>query len=284
VLRTSAAAQSRDLLRQRLVLPEPPATTYAIGDVHGCLTLLLKLEAMIVKDARKRPGSKLIVLLGDYVDRGAHSAQVIDHLLAAPPVGFQRICLAGNHDDLTWRCLTDFRGLKAWRALGGEETLRSYGMDEATVSRFFSGTDNDRRTIVRSFVPRSHLAFLETLPVALSFPRHVFVHGGLKEGVALEDHDDQEIQTRRLLPSAADNRERGFAVVHGHTPVEHPLISAARLAIDLNPVATGRLCAMRLAPGEAPTPLIANVAVKQAAFVDRDDPSTPRYSGEAQHG
>ena len=56
---------------------------YAIGDVHGCLDALLALERNIVEDAARLPGRKLIIMLGDYIDRGPSSAQVLDHLAAA---------------------------------------------------------------------------------------------------------------------------------------------------------------------------------------------------------
>ena len=79
-------------VRRRVSVPAGDRVVYAVGDVHGCLDELLELEAMIVADSADLPASKLIVMLGDYVDRGPSSAQVLDHLMAPPPAGFERIC------------------------------------------------------------------------------------------------------------------------------------------------------------------------------------------------
>ncbi len=84
------------LARLRLDLTD--TVVYAVGDVHGCLRELLALERNIAEDARALPGRKLIVMLGDYVDRGPSSAQVLDHLAGPAPAGFERVCLAGNHE------------------------------------------------------------------------------------------------------------------------------------------------------------------------------------------
>src|SRR5687768_13411836 len=98
----------------RLSAAERPALLYAIGDVHGCLDALKAVEARIVADAAGIPGEKWIVMLGDYVDRGPHSAQVLDHLTARPPAGFSRICLRGNHEEAMLDALEDPRAIDIW--------------------------------------------------------------------------------------------------------------------------------------------------------------------------
>ena len=80
--------------RRRVSIGTGDIAVYAVGDVHGCLDELLELEAMIAADGAGLPAGKLIVMLGDYVDRGASSAQVLDHLIAPPTADFERICLA----------------------------------------------------------------------------------------------------------------------------------------------------------------------------------------------
>ena len=82
----------------QLTIADWPAAIYAIGDIHGCLDELLALEAQIFADATAPVGPKLIVTLGDYIDRGPNSARVIDHLVRPLPDGFSRIALAGNHE------------------------------------------------------------------------------------------------------------------------------------------------------------------------------------------
>ena len=85
---------------RRLAFDRDPAAIYAIGDVHGCLDLLLRLEAAIVADAETIPGDVWLLLLGDVIDRGPNPAGVIEHLLAPPPARFSRYCLMGNHEDM----------------------------------------------------------------------------------------------------------------------------------------------------------------------------------------
>src|SRR3954462_15179556 len=86
--------------RARLRLNADQTAVYAVGDVHGCLDALLDLERTIVADGESLSGDKAIVMLGGYVARGPALSQVIAHLLGPPPAGFERICLAGNHEVL----------------------------------------------------------------------------------------------------------------------------------------------------------------------------------------
>jgi hypothetical protein len=84
--------------RTRLQFDPGDMPIYAIGDIHGRLDLLQQAERSIIDNAARLPGRKLIVTLGDYIDRGPSSAQVISHLMAPPPPDFDRICLTGNHE------------------------------------------------------------------------------------------------------------------------------------------------------------------------------------------
>ena len=84
--------------RRREYLDILDTPTYVIGDVHGCYDLLSALERRIFADAAALPGRKLIIMLGDFIDRGPASAQVVSRLMAPLPNGFERICLTGNHE------------------------------------------------------------------------------------------------------------------------------------------------------------------------------------------
>ncbi|RUU68424.1 serine/threonine protein phosphatase, partial [Mesorhizobium sp. M2C.T.Ca.TU.009.01.2.1] len=68
--------------RERLIMDIRDTVVYAIGDVHGCLDELRALEGKIQLDAQRFRGRKIIIMLGDYIDRGPHSRRVIDHLMA----------------------------------------------------------------------------------------------------------------------------------------------------------------------------------------------------------
>src|SRR5690606_5309249 len=147
------------------------------------------LEAQIVADAEGAPGDKLIVMLGDLIDRGPASAQVMDHMLARPPAGFERICLLGNHEAMMLAFIRDPRRGAVWLENGGRETLLSYGLPSDTLLRGVAPRVLDN--LIHSHVPPEHIEFLEGLPVLLDTPEAIFVHAGLRPGVRLAaQHDD----------------------------------------------------------------------------------------------
>ena len=115
--------------RPRLTLDIAAIPTYAIGDIHGRYDLLVKAEEAILRDGAQLPGRKLIVTLGDYIDRGPDSAKVITHLLEPLPDGFDRICLAGNHEVAMLDYIDGWVSFDDWMQMGSAELLKSYGLD-----------------------------------------------------------------------------------------------------------------------------------------------------------
>lgn len=231
--------------RDRLSLAERPETVYAIGDVHGCLDALVKLERRIVADARDRPGRKHIVMVGDYVDRGPQAAQVLDHVSGAPPAGFERTCLLGNHEQLMLAFLSDPAGTVAWLEMGGHETLNSYAIPLGSMR---AGDLRGRafRQLLDSHIPRGHIDFMRNLPTMIEMPGFVFVHAGVRPGVALAEQDDEDLVWIReeFLGAADTGLDR--IVVHGHTPATEPARTPTRIGIDTGAFATGRLTAVRI--------------------------------------
>jgi serine/threonine protein phosphatase 1 len=234
----------------RVIWSHAPERVYAIGDVHGCLDQLRALEALIVEDARNSDGEKYLVLLGDYVDRGPKSAQVIDHLLAAPPAGFKRICLRGNHEDMMLRAATEGIGIPGWLSFGGEETMVSYGVP-AHHAGLRSRHRRVQQQLLRAYLPREHVAFLETLPVALEMPGYAFVHAGVRPGLTLAQQRDEDLMWIRD-PFVTSTEDFGAVVVHGHTPVAHPVHQQNRIAVHTGCYQTGRLSACCLSPRDRP--------------------------------
>ncbi|KFC62705.1 Serine/threonine protein phosphatase I [Devosia sp. LC5] len=235
--------------RERLVAQQWPSAVYAIGDIHGCLPELQRIEQMILEDAAGVTGEIWLVYLGDYVDRGANSAGVIDHLLSPPPAGTRRICLAGNHEELMLAyCRNPVAGAQ-WLKLGAAETLQSYGVP---MAGFATASVQARLGRLRSHIPFGHLEFLESLPVALSLPGVVLVHAGMKPDVPLDQQSDDILQWMRYEPASTAPWPEHLLVVHGHTPAAEPYISPGRICIDTGAYATGRLTAIRLVPGEVP--------------------------------
>jgi serine/threonine protein phosphatase 1 len=230
--------------RVRLRLDLGDTAVYAIGDVHGCLDELLALERVIVRDAEEVAGRKLIVMLGDYVDRGPASAQVLDHLAAPPPPGFERICLTGNHEMVMLDYLDGRIGRAGWLAMGGEQTLLSYGIDHERLHAVYrSGRRMDE--IIRAAIPAAHVAFLRSLPILMEMPGFLFVHAGIRPGLPLERQSDRDLVfIREDFYKAAHLLSR--YVVHGHTPVEEARREGMRVDIDTGAFFTGRLTALRI--------------------------------------
>ncbi|WP_245274169.1 metallophosphoesterase family protein [Mesorhizobium sp. L103C105A0] len=218
---------------------------YAIGDVHGCYKELLSLEQKIQLDALQFRGRKIIVMLGDYIDRGPQSARVLDHVLALPPTGFLRVCLAGNHEVAMLNYLDGYLSRDRWLAVGGRETLFSYGVDPARLASLYASNDEvDRR--VKEVIPASHIDFLRSLPVLLCSDKFVFVHAGIRPGIDLVAQDEQDLlNIRDEFFNAAHLLDR--FVVHGHTPVDIPRLDGRRLGIDTGAFRSGRLTALRIA-------------------------------------
>lgn len=219
-----------------------PELVYAIGDVHGCLNELVELERLIVQDAASVAGEKWIVMLGDYVDRGPASAAILDRLCAAPPAGFSRICLAGNHETMMLKFLQSPSSDSDWLRFGGMETLASYGIDTVAFAKVPVVA---RHNLLGSHIPPEHVELLQSFALSLQLPGTVFVHAGLRPGVAVEQQTEADLLWIRE-PFLSDSAPWPFRVVHGHTPVAAPEIMPHRIGIDTGAFATGVLTALRL--------------------------------------
>lgn len=232
----------------RLALePSRYVRIYAVGDVHGCLDQLLALEEIIRKDAETVEGSKLIVMLGDYMDRGPKSAAVLHHLNASPPAGFDRICLRGNHDDAFLSYLDGDPAGDWFLDHGGIGTLRSYGLDldenDAAACASYGV-----REAARAAIPQSHVDFLRGLPVLLTIGDDVFAHAGICPGRPLSEQTDDDLMwiRRSFLDLGPGLPVRVF---HGHTPMREAYVGPDRVSLDTHCYRSGRLTAARLAEG-----------------------------------
>lgn len=199
---------------------------YAIGDIHGRADLLARLLVDVSADAARRDGRKRVVYLGDYVDRGPDSAGVIDTLLQGPPPRIdEQVCLRGNHEELMWFANRRVDWAFNWLLNGGVATKRSYGDDRARLDR--------------------HLDWIESLPVTHREGNYLFVHAGIVPGRPLEQQKPRDmvwIRDRFLR----DERDHGFIVVHGHTPVRgDPDVRPNRINLDTGAAYGGPLtCAV----------------------------------------
>ncbi|MBE7731975.1 metallophosphoesterase family protein [Devosia faecipullorum] len=233
--------------RQRLALDSAPAAIYAVGDVHGCLDQLLRLHETILADGADISGQKLILMLGDYVDRGPDSAETLDFLLEPLDDSFQRLCLCGNHDDMMLAHILDPQ-ISSWLDYGGLETLASYGID---VLAYRDATLRQRKALVESHIPQSHLDFLANLPVLVTVPDAIFSHAGIRPDLPLNEQADADLMW--VVHDYDASAYSGLPlVVHGHTPMPEPVVELHRICVDTGCFATGTLTAIRLQHGSEP--------------------------------
>ena len=227
---------------------------YAIGDVHGQLPLLDGLLDEIAEDfnALDREDGPVLVLLGDYCDRGVQTAEVIDRLIAMQDVALTHSAydirlLMGNHEETLLSFLEDSTVGPAWLEYGGGETLTSYG-----VQRPRGRADPEQWEAVReAFVaalPDKHRAFLSRLELSATYGDYLFVHAGVRPGVTL---DRQTAQDLLWIRGDFLDWPHGLplTVVHGHTPVEVAHIGPDRINVDTGAYATGVLTAVRVGVG-----------------------------------
>lgn len=236
------------LRRKRLALPADRPLIYAIGDVHGCQDALLALEARIRADAAEHPGQPpLILYLGDYVDRGPASSAVIEHLARENHAdGIERIALCGNHDDTFLKFIFDPEQHRRWLDVGGDATLRSYGLE---LADYLGRTDALRLLAqdMRARIPAHHVAFLENLPVAALSGRRLFVHAGIRPGLPLWQQEDHDMLWIRE-PFLSEGPGLPLIVIHGHTAGAEPVFGKDRICIDTTCYASGRLTALKVTP------------------------------------
>lgn len=224
--------------------PRLPAgeRVYAVGDLHGRVDLLAAIHGLILADAASRPPARLsIVYLGDYIDRGLDSPAVIELLSERPLPGFESIHLLGNHEDTLLRFHDGELAVAAsWLHYGGQETLRSYGIE---LGRAVS-LEGLRQRLVHG-LPARHLAFLRGLRLLHQAGDYLFVHAGIRPGLALDRQRRDDLLWIRepFLGSRADH---GVTVVHGHTIAAEPERYGRRIGIDTGAYATGRLTALVL--------------------------------------
>jgi serine/threonine protein phosphatase 1 len=200
----------------------------AIGDIHGCNGLLKQLLGRLTID----PLSDILVFIGDYIDRGPDVKGVIDTLLALKETYPKTIYLKGNHESMFLNYYTEGWDEELFLVNGGRETLDSYGI-------FLDGSGKAKG------LPENHLRFLASLSLSHETDEYVFVHAGLRPGIAIPDQMPEDMLWIRheFIDS---NWDFGKTVVFGHTPFTRPLIEKKKIGIDTGAVYGGCLTCIEL--------------------------------------
>jgi serine/threonine protein phosphatase 1 len=208
---------------------------YAVGDVHGCASRLTALWRLVASDLAKRPvAAATLVHLGDYVDRGPDSAGVLDLLVKVAAIpGLRVVNLMGNHERMMLDALVgqDQEAAALWLDNGGAASLRSWSVNpQSPIAEW-------HRTI-------PHLDFLNRLALTHAEGPYLFVHAGVRPGVRLDRQSPRDLLWIRE-PFLSWPGGLGAVIVHGHTPVQEPVVRANRIGIDTGAVLGGPLtCAV----------------------------------------
>ena len=203
---------------------------FAIGDVHGCAT-----ELRTLLDKLPLTPDCTIVFVGDYIDRGAESKEVIDTILELGR-SHRVVPLTGNHESMFLDFLADPRseGAGIFIYNGGCATLASYGNNRGEFS-----------------IPQAHRAFLESLALSYQTDEFFFVHAGVPD-VPIETLDMEKYRLQMLCVRKPFHRSDftwSRKIVHGHTPVAEVELCKNRINIDTGCVHNRCLTAIEL-PGE----------------------------------
>jgi serine/threonine protein phosphatase 1 len=217
-----------------------------VGDIHGRIDLLEEMHRLIAEDATLlTPGtSKILIYLGDYVDRGTESRRVIDLLIQNRLAEFQTVHLFGNHDAWLLSFLIDAAIGPVWLRYGGDATMASYGVRLGIPQddkRYYELLQED----LRQRIPRPHVEFLQSLELSFESGDYLFVHAGVDPARPLDQQTIDDLLWIRE-PFLSSRRDLGRVVVHGHTVEAEPVVRSNRIGIDTGACWTGCLTCLVL--------------------------------------
>lgn len=222
----------------------PGERVYAIGDIHGRSDLFDELMVLIAADAGTREVlPTTLILLGDLVDRGPDSAGVVERAIALSGEATCFRAIMGNHEEVMLAALAgDEAALSLFERVGGIQTMRSYGLDRE-VFETMVGTRLVER--LNAAVPPAHRDFLAQMEDRVVLGDYLFVHAGIRPGLAIEEQAPSETRWIRK-PFLEHSSYHGMMIVHGHSISYEPEMRTNRLGIDTGAYQTGRLTALGL--------------------------------------
>lgn len=218
---------------------------YAIGDVHGRLDLLRRLFAQLGIDAgERRTRSTRLVLLGDLIDRGPNSRQVLEVARRMQTQNGGRVLvLCGNHEDMMLASANGHPSAqKLWIGNGGDATLRSYGLDPAA---FLGLAPLERAEAIKSAVGLEMLEWLRALPLTYRSGDYFFCHAGVRPSVPLDRQRRWDLLWIRDEFTTSE-AQHGAVIVHGHSEAHQVEVRPNRINVDTRAYRSGNLTAVGL--------------------------------------
>lgn len=215
---------------------------YSIGDIHGQAHLLEELHARIEADAAGFEGRKTVVYLGDFIDRGERSKDVVDILLQ-PLAGFEVVHLMGNHEKTLLDFLRYPHAVTNWFAYGGRATVYSYGVSmrfEPSAAEIEQVCDD-----LKEAIPPRHLEFFQALKPFHVAGSYGFVHAGIRPGIPLQAQREDDLYWIRedFTESRAPHE---LVIVHGHSQTREVAWRPNRIGIDTGAYHSGILTCLVL--------------------------------------
>ena len=232
-------------VKQAATITEPiEGQAYIIGDIHGCFDEMEALLGYIKADVIARPQQRTqLIFLGDLIDRGPKSCQVVDFLRNFNPDWAEVHFLMGNHEEVYLSVMGgSLSSLASWFQFGGRECARSYSVEN--LGRIYADPEGLLREIRRK-VPQSHIDFVSSFRDYLVVGPYLCVHAGIRPRIKLENQKPKDF---RWIREGFVNytKPHDYIVVHGHTIVPEPVIHSNRIAIDTGAYTGGPLTALRI--------------------------------------
>ena len=214
----------------------PDLPFFAIGDLHGCFDQMQSL----LDQVKDKDNTAPVVFVGDYIDRGERSADVLRALfdLRDDP---QFICLTGNHEDMMLAFLDQPQKGERWLRFGGMQTLASFGVGGVSMASKGEALTTAATKLAEAMGDEM-IDWLRGLPTTWQSGNVTVVHAGA------DPHTPIMLQAAKTLAWGHPDfetihREDGIWVVHGHTIVETAYATDGRIAVDTGAYATGQLTA-----------------------------------------
>ncbi|WP_324870717.1 metallophosphoesterase family protein [Sphingomonas psychrotolerans] len=215
---------------------------YAIGDIHGRLDLLNLMLDRIAQDDRARGAAEShLILLGDLIDRGPQSADVVQRAIELERTRARTHFLLGNHEEVFLKAIGgDLKALAFFTRIGGKETILSYGIADAD---YRNAGFPELLELWRANVPPAHIEFLNRCEDLLVFGDYAFVHAGVRPDRPLDSQKASDLRWIRdeFLGHSGDFEK---IIVHGHTITEDVESLAHRVGLDTGAYLSGKLSAM----------------------------------------
>ena len=173
---------------------------FAIGDIHGCFDSLKEL----IEEKIQLTKSDKLVLLGDYIDRGPKSKEVIDYIIELQGNGFDIITLSGNHEQMLLDAFNEKELVALWKMNGGSETLKSFGINTITNLQI------------------NYLGFFKGLKLYFEFENYLFVHAGFNDEIE-DPFEDTYHMIWKCRQKYTHPRLKDKTIVHGHNAISRAI-------------------------------------------------------------